>query len=49
MVGIAMLEVAIFPVQEQMVAFGISGGGGFMALLRSHPPLEERIDALRTA
>jgi len=34
---------------DQMVAFGISGGGGFMTLLRSHPPLEERIDALRTA
>lgn len=34
---------------DQMVAFGISGGGGIMALLRSHPPLEERIDALRTA
>jgi len=33
---------------DQMVAFGIAGGGGIMALLRSHPPLEERIDALRT-
>ncbi|MDH3353666.1 MAG: protease HtpX [Chromatiales bacterium] len=32
---------------DQMAAFGISGGGGFMNLFRSHPPLEERIDALR--
>jgi heat shock protein HtpX len=34
---------------EQVKAFGISGGGGFMALMRSHPPLEERIAALREA
>jgi heat shock protein HtpX len=34
---------------EAVKAFGISGGGGFMALLRSHPPLEERIAALREA
>jgi heat shock protein HtpX len=32
---------------EQVKAFGISGGGGFMALFRSHPPLEERIAALQ--
>ena len=34
---------------EQVKAFGISGGGGFMALFRSHPPLEERIAALQEA
>jgi heat shock protein HtpX len=33
----------------QMSAFGISGGGGFMRLLMSHPPLDERIAALRDA
>lgn len=32
----------------QMAAFGISGGGsGLMKLFMSHPPLEERIEALR--
>ncbi len=36
---------------DQLAAFGISGrfGGGIAALLRSHPPLEERIAALRAA
>jgi len=34
---------------EAVKAFGISGGGGFMQLMRSHPPLEERIAALREA
>jgi heat shock protein HtpX len=34
---------------EAVKAFGISGGGGFMELMRSHPPLEERIAALRDA
>ena len=33
----------------QMAAFGISGGGGFMKLFMSHPPLDERIGALREA
>ncbi len=35
----------------QMAAFGISGGGahGLMYLFMSHPPLEERIAALRAA
>jgi heat shock protein HtpX len=35
----------------QMQAFGISGGGGggLRALFMSHPPLEERIAALRAA
>ena len=34
---------------DSMAAFGIKGGrrGGMMALFRSHPPLEERIAALR--
>ena len=34
---------------DQMAAFGIrSGGGGLAALFSSHPPLEERIAALRS-
>ncbi|HSC95151.1 MAG TPA: protease HtpX [Burkholderiales bacterium] len=33
----------------QISAFGISGGGGFARLLMSHPPLDERIAALRSA
>jgi len=33
----------------QMSAFGISGGGGLMRLFMSHPPLDERIEALRSA
>jgi len=33
----------------QMSAFGISGGGGLMRLFMSHPPLDERIAALRAA
>ena len=32
----------------QISAFGISGGGGFTRLFMSHPPLEERIAALRS-
>jgi len=37
------------PLPEQMQAFGISSGGkqGFARFFMSHPPLEERIDALR--
>jgi heat shock protein HtpX len=31
----------------QLSAFGISGGGGFMRLFMSHPPLDVRIAALR--
>lgn len=36
---------------DQMQAFGISGqiGGGFRRLFMSHPPLEERIAALRAS
>jgi len=33
----------------QISAFGISGGGGFARLFMSHPPLDERIAALRNA
>jgi heat shock protein HtpX len=33
----------------QMKAFGIRGGGGMGRLFMSHPPLEERIEALRGA
>jgi len=40
-------EQSTLPAQVQ--AFGISGAGGLMALLRSHPPLDERIAALRAA
>lgn len=32
-----------------MAASGIAGGGGFMALFASHPPLEDRIAALQKA
>ncbi|CAK0768914.1 protease HtpX [Gammaproteobacteria bacterium] len=32
---------------NQLAAFGIAGGGGWSRLFMSHPPLEERIDALR--
>lgn len=37
------------PLPQQMAAFGISGGegGGLRALFMSHPPLDERIAALR--
>ena len=38
-------EQTTLPAQVQ--AFGISGGGGFMALFSSHPPLDVRIAALR--
>ena len=33
---------------QQMAAFGISGGGGLSKLFMTHPPLDERIEALRT-
>ena len=38
-------EQSVLP--EKMAAFGISGGKGMMRLLMTHPPLEERIEALR--
>ena len=34
------------PLPEQVAAFGINGGGKMMALLRSHPPIADRIRAL---
>jgi heat shock protein HtpX len=36
---------------DQMAAFGISGGGrpGFARLFMTHPPLDERIERLKTA
>ncbi len=34
------------PLPEQMAAFGISGSGKMMSLLRSHPPISARIKAL---
>jgi heat shock protein HtpX len=39
------LEPGALP--ESMKASGISGGGGVMALFATHPPIEERIAALR--
>ncbi|MDH4233873.1 MAG: protease HtpX [Gallionella sp.] len=38
------------PLPEKMAAFGIAGGGasGFKRLFMTHPPLEERIAALKT-
>jgi heat shock protein HtpX len=35
------------PLPDQFQAFGITGGGGLMRLFMSHPPIEERIEALR--
>jgi heat shock protein HtpX len=40
-------EQAALP--KSVAAFGISGGGGFSRLFMTHPPLEERIEALRRA
>ncbi|MDP4030130.1 MAG: protease HtpX [Gallionella sp.] len=40
-------EQATLP--EQMAAFGISGGKSFSRLFMTHPPLDERIEALRSA
>jgi heat shock protein HtpX len=37
------------PLPDSMKAFGISGGGGISRLFMSHPPLAERIAALRGA
>ncbi|MBI5625851.1 MAG: protease HtpX [Nitrosomonadales bacterium] len=33
---------------EKIAAFGISGGHGFARLFMTHPPLDERIEALRS-
>ncbi len=40
-------EQAALP--KSVAAFGISGGGAFSRLFMTHPPLEERIEALRRA
>ncbi len=40
-------EQAALP--QSVAAFGISGGGSFSRLFMTHPPLEERIEALRRA
>ena len=38
-------EQSVLP--EKMAAFGISGGKGMMSLFMTHPPLDDRIAALR--
>jgi len=46
------LKLSHHPLPSQMAAFGISGGdkpSGFRRLFMSHPPLDERIAALRSA
>ncbi len=45
------LKAAHEPAQlpNQMAAFGINGGGNWMRLFMSHPPLDERIAALKQA
>jgi heat shock protein HtpX len=35
------------PLPQALQAFGITGGGGLMALFASHPPIEQRIAALQ--
>jgi len=39
------------PLPDQMAAFGISGGvrSGFARLFMTHPPLDERIERLKSA
>jgi heat shock protein HtpX len=37
------------PLPQAMQAFGITSGGGMMALFASHPPIEARIAALQNA
>ncbi len=39
-------QVEPAPLPEQMAAFGINDKGGIMALFSSHPPIEDRIEAL---
>jgi heat shock protein HtpX len=43
------LKAVNHPLPDQMSAFGIAGGagGGLRRLFMTHPPIEERIDALR--
>jgi heat shock protein HtpX len=40
-------EQTVLP--EKIAAFGISGGKGFAKMFMTHPPLDERIEALRNA
>ena len=40
-------EQTVLP--DKIAAFGISGGKGMMRLFMTHPPLEERIEALRAS
>jgi heat shock protein HtpX len=37
------------PLPDNLAAFGISGSNAVSRLFMSHPPLEERIEALRAA
>jgi heat shock protein HtpX len=39
-------EQTVLP--EKIAAFGISGGKGFARMFMTHPPLDERIEALRS-
>lgn len=43
----ALTQPGAEPLPDSLKAFGISGGGGLTRLFMSHPPLEERIAALR--
>jgi heat shock protein HtpX len=43
----AMTQQEVEPLPASLKAFGISGGGGMMRLFMSHPPLDERIAALK--
>lgn len=36
------------PLPDKMAAFGITGGKGFISLFTTHPPLEDRITALKS-
>ena len=49
LIGVEKVQKLETTLPAQVQAFGISGGGGFMALLSSHPPLDVRIAALREA
>ena len=44
----SLTDQEVEPLPDQMKAFGISDRSGFTRLFMSHPPLEERIAALRS-
>jgi heat shock protein HtpX len=44
----SLTDQEVEPLPDQMKAFGISDRSGFTRLFMSHPPLDERIAALRT-